>query len=166
MPGSKHTPEHVKHNLQLDESPDQHRKGWVIQKIGWAVLYAGLILAALGLFGTGIMSYKTQSRNGNSVKYERFLRYEGEAEMTFNVTAARDTISLQIPQEYMKYIHVQSITPLPLGNKTIDGQTTYYFRGQGTASIHCGLMAKRSGSITSTIVVNNVPFTIAHQIYP
>ncbi len=166
MPGNKQTLEHVKHNLQLDENLHQHKKGWVIQKIGWAVLYTGLLLALLGLFGTGPVSYKTQSRNGNSVKYERFLRYESEAELTFDVTGAKDTIALQIPQGYMEYVHVQSISPLPLGNQTIDGQTIYYFSGQGTASIQCGLMAKKAGSVTSTIVVNKTPFTITHQIYP
>lgn len=166
MPASKRSIENVRHTLQLDENPDQHKKGWVIQKIGWAVLYAGLIMALLGIFGTGPVSYRTQTANGISIKYERFLRYEGEAEMTFDITEARDTITLQMPQRYMEYIHVQSISPLPLGNKTIDGQTTYYFRGQGAVRIHCVLMAKKSGSITSTIVVNKTPFTIAHQIYP
>ncbi|OQP62250.1 hypothetical protein [Niastella populi] len=166
MPASKQTIENVRHNLQLDENLHQHKKGWIIQKTGWAVLYAGLILAALGLFGTGVMSYRTQARNGNSIKYERFLRYESEAEMTFDIAEVEDTITLQIPQYYMEYIHLQSITPLPLGNQTIDGQTTYFFKGRGTASIHCGLMAKKAGSVTSTIVVNKTPFTITHQIYP
>lgn len=166
MPGNKHSVESVRHNLQLDEDLEKQKKGWVIQKIGWVVLYVGLILAILGLFGSGPLSYKTQSVNGNSIKYERFLRYEGEAEMTFDIINAKDTITLQIPQQYMEYIHVQSISPLPLGNQTIDGQTIFYFRGQGTASIHCNLMAKKPGSVTSTIVVNKIPFTIAHQIYP
>ncbi len=166
MPAKKQTIENVRHNLQLDENLHQHKKGWIIQKIGWAVLYAGLILAALGLFGTGVMSYKTQARNGNSIKYERFLRYESEAELTVEVTGAKDTITLQIPQHYMQYVHVQSINPLPLENKTIDGQTIYYFNSRGTAIIHCGLMAKKAGSVTSTIVVNKTPFTITHQIYP
>jgi hypothetical protein len=166
MARNKQSIENVRHNLQLDENLEQHKKGWLIQKIGWAILYAGLVLAILGLFGSGPLSYKTQSANGNSIKYERFLRYEGEAEMTFDISEAKDSITLQIPQQYMEYIHVQSISPLPLGNQTIDGQTTYFFRGQGAASIHCTLMAKKPGSVTSTIVVNKTPFTIAHQIYP
>jgi hypothetical protein len=166
MPANKRSIENVRHNLQLDENLHQHKKGWIIQKIGWAVLYAALIMAILGLFGTGPLSYKTQTANGNSVEYERFLRYEGEAEMTFDITEVKDTITLQVPQHYMEYVHLQSITPLPLGNQTIDGQTTYFFKGQGTASIHCALMAKKPGSVTATIVVNKIPFTIAHQIYP
>ena len=166
MPANKKSIEKVRHNLQLEEDLEQHKKGWVIQKIGWAVLYIGLILAMLGVFGSGPVSYKTQSANGNSIKYERFLRYEGETEMTFDVADAKDTITLQIPQQYMEYVQVQSISPLPLGNQTIDGQTTFYFRGVGAATIYCNLMPKKPGSVTSTIVVNKTPFTIAHQIYP
>jgi hypothetical protein len=166
MPANKQSVETVKHTLQLDENLHQHKKGWVIQKVGWAVLYIGLILAILGVFGSGPLSYKTQSVNGNSIKYERFLRYEAETEMTFGVTDATDTITLQVPQQYMDYIKFASISPSPLGNQTVGGETVFYFSGRGTASIHCDLMAKKTGSVTATIMVNKTPFTIAHQIYP
>jgi len=166
MSGNKGSIEIVKHNLQLDENLNQHRKGWAIQKIGWAVLYTGLVLALLGVFGTGPVSYKTKSENGNSVKYERFMRYESETEMTFEIKGVKDSITLVVPQRYMEYIDVLSITPLPIGNKTIDGETTYYFPGQGRASIHCNLMAKKTGNITATMIVNNIPITIDHLIYP
>lgn len=166
MPGNKQSLEIVRHNLQLDENLEQHKKGWIIQKVGWAVLYTGLILAMLGVFGTGPLSYKTQTINGTSIQYERFLRFEGEAEMKFGITNANDTITLQIPQHYMEYIQVESISPMPIGNQIVDGETTFYFRGRGTASIHCNLMAKKPGRVTSTIIVNKTPFTIAHQIYP
>ena len=166
MSESKKPVETVHHNLQLDEHIEQHKQGWSIQKIGWAILYIGLVLALLGVFGTGPLSYRTISQNGHRVKYERFLRYEGEAEMTFDIKAAKDTIRLEIPQEYLEYIDVQSITPLPSGNTTINGITTYFFNALGTASIHCNLMAKKTGSVTSTIKVNQTSFSIAHQIYP
>ena len=166
MPESKRPLETVKHHLQLEENLHQHKQGYIIQKIGWATLYLGLLLAIAGLFGTGPLSYRTLSQNGNSVEYERFLRFEGEAEMTFNVNAATDTVTLEIPQQYMEYIHVESITPLPLGNKTLNGVTTYFFNASGNTSIHCNLMAKKPGSITSTLKVNQTAFTIAHQIYP
>jgi hypothetical protein len=166
MTGSKKTLEIVHHQLQLEENIKQHKQGWRIQKIGWAILYLGLVLALLGLFGTGPISYKTISNNGHSVKYERFLRYEGEAEMTFHINAAKDTIRLEIPQEYLEYIDVQSLTPLPLCNTTINGITTYFFKALGTASIHGNLMAKKPGRVTAVIKVNQTPFTINHQIYP
>jgi hypothetical protein len=166
MSKSKKSLEIVHHNLQLDENLEDHKQGWRVQKIGWTILYLGLILALLGFFGTGPFSYKTIFENGKSVEYERFLRYEGEAEMTFHVNAAKDTIRLEIPQKYLEYIDVKSLTPLPLGNLTINGITTYFFKALGTANIHCNLMAKKPGNITSTIKVDQTPFTINHQIYP
>jgi hypothetical protein len=120
----------------------------------------------LGFFGSGPISYRTISANGNSIDYERFLRYEGEAEMTFHVNEAKDTIRLEIPQDYLEYINMQSITPLPSACRTINGTTTYFFNALGTASIHCNLMAKKSGSVSSVIKVNQTPFNINHQIYP
>ncbi|HEY8897649.1 MAG TPA: hypothetical protein VIM79_22640 [Niastella sp.] len=166
MSKSKKPLEIVHHNLELDEDIEQHKKGWRVQKIGWAILYLGLILALLGFFGSGPFSYRTISANGNSVDYERFLRYEGEAEMTFHVNAAKDTIRLEIPQEYLEYINLQSITPLPSASTTVNGTTTYFFNALGTASIHCNLMAKKSGSVTSVLKLNQTSFKINHQIYP
>ncbi|WP_207515834.1 hypothetical protein [Longitalea luteola] len=158
--------ERVRHDLQLEENLEQHKKGWMIQKIGWAILYIGLILAVAGIFGTGPVSYKTQVQNGNTIEYERFLRYEAETDMTFRLKDVTDSITLEIPQQYLQYVDVQSITPLPDRNRTINGVTTYFFHAGGTADIHCLLMAKKPGSITTTIKVNATPFTIAHQIYP
>lgn len=169
MTESKQTLEPVRHSrdsLQLEENLDHHKKGWIIQKIGWVVLYLGLILALAGLFGTGPLSYMTKSQDGNSIQYERFLRYEGESEITFNIQDAKDSITVEIPQQYLEYIDVKSITPLPSGNKTVNDITTYYFNALGTARIHCNLMAKKTGNISAIITVNETPFTIGHQIYP
>jgi hypothetical protein len=166
MPENKQSLERVQHNLQLDENLRHHKKGFIIQKIGWAILYLALILALAGLFGSGPLSNRTQSQNGISVQYERFMRYEGEAELTFTINDAKDSITLEIPQQYLEYIDVKSITPLPHSNKTINGETTYYLNAMGTATIHCNLMAKKPGSVTAAFKVNKTPFTIAHQIYP
>jgi hypothetical protein len=166
MAENKQSVETVRHSLQLDENLDHHKKGWMIQKIGWAVLYLGLILALAGVFGAGPLSYKTQSRNGASIKYERFLRYESESELSFNIQDAKDSITLEIPQQYMEYIELSSITPLPQANRTVNNVTTYYFNASQTANIHCLIMAKKTGSITATLTVNKIPITIAHQIYP
>jgi len=166
MTESKQALEPVRHKLQLEENLDHHKKGWIIQKIGWVVLYLGLILALAGLFGTGPLSNRSEARNGTHVKYEHFLRYESESEMTFNIHDAKDSVTLEIPQQYMEYIDLQSLTPVPHGNRTVNNVTTYYFHALRTANIHCHLMAKKPGSITATIKVNETPFTIAHQIYP
>jgi hypothetical protein len=166
MTENKQSLETVRHKLQLEENLEQHKKGWVIQKIGWAILFVGLILALAGVFGSGPVSYKTQSQDGNSVKYERFLRYESESEITFNIQDAKDSITLEIPQQYMEYIDLRSMTPVPHVNKTVNGLTTYYFHALRSANIHCHLMAKKTGSITATVKVNETPFTIVHQIYP
>jgi hypothetical protein len=166
MAENKQSVETLRHNLQLDENLNDHKKGWVIQKVGWAVLYLGLILALAGVFGTGPLSYRTTSQNGASVKYERFLRYESESEISFNVQDAKDSITLEVPQQYMEYIELNAMTPLPHANRTVNNVTTYYFNASHTANIHCLIKAKKSGSITATLIVNKTPIIIAHQIYP
>jgi hypothetical protein len=75
-------------------------------------------------------------------------------------------MTLQIPQRYIEYIELRSISPLPHANRTVNGVTTYYFHASQTANIHCQIMAKKTGNITATFKINETPFTIAHQIYP
>ena len=166
MPEMNQTIERIKHNLQLNENLQQHRKGWIIQKIGWGILYLVLIFALAGLFGSGPLSYKTQSQGKVSVEYERYLRYEGETEITFKINDVKDSVSLEIPPQYMEYIDIKSITPYPYGNRTVNGLTIWYFHASGQATIHCNIMAKKPGSIAASIKVNQTPFNIAHQIYP
>jgi hypothetical protein len=166
MPERNQTIKPIKHDLQLDENLEQHKKGWIIQKVGWGLLCLGLIFALAGVFGSGPLSYKTQSQDNCSIEYERYLRYEGEAEMTFTINDAKDSVSLEIPQQYMQYIDIKSITPLPYSNRTVNGFTTWYFHASGQINIHCNVMAKKPGRISTTIKVNQTPFRIVHQIYP
>lgn len=158
--------EHIQHNLQLNEQLDLHQKGWVVQTIGWGLLYGALILALLGLFGTGWLSYQKITGPGSEVKYERFLRYESETEMVFNLDQAKDTIILSIPQSYIAYIDVVAIEPLPGKSVIADGQVNYYFPALGRAGIHCTLMAKKTGNVTETVTLNGQPFQLSHLIYP
>lgn len=156
----------IKHDLELDEDIPLHRTGWIIQRIGWGVLYTGLILAMLGLFGTGLLSQRKQEINGNELSYERFLRFEAEAQLTFKISDARDSIILIVPQRYTEHIDITAINPLPAKSVITNGQVVYSFPASGHGEIHCTLMAKKPGRITETIIANNSAFTLSHLIYP
>jgi hypothetical protein len=153
-------------HLDLDDDLAFHERGWKIQKIGWIIAFILLAFALAGFFGTGAVSRRTITHEGSSMEFERFLRFESEAELIFNVTNVRDTLILKVPQSYLTYIDVTEISPIPASNRIDENVITYYFVAKGHATIHCTLMAKKPGMLNETITVNNTPFEISHLIYP
>lgn len=160
------TIEPIRHSLELNENIPLHKTGWLIQKIGWGILYTALVLALLGLFGTGPLSHQQKQAGSHVVRYERFMRFESEEELTIQCNQVKDTITLTIPQRYIEYVDIVAIHPLPSRSIITHGQVMHYFPASGNGNIHCTLMAKKTGSITTTIMINNSPVTLSHLIYP
>ena len=152
--------------LVLDEDLPLHNTGWKIQRIGWTIALLFLIMAALGLFGTGPVSRKILSNGTDSVEFERFLRYESEAEIIFTANNIRDTLTLSIPEKYFSYVNITAISPLPSRNVVNNDVVTYYFPAKGDAKIYCTIMAKKSGKISENFTINNRSYIISHLIYP
>ena len=64
----KGTVEVVKTELQIEEDIRLQEKGWRFQRWGWAFIFSMVILAALGLFGDGIISKRTEKIGGAEVE--------------------------------------------------------------------------------------------------
>ncbi|HTF28246.1 MAG TPA: hypothetical protein VK625_05335 [Flavitalea sp.] len=152
--------------LVLDDDLPLHNTGWKVQKIGWIIALLFLVMAALGLFGTGPASHQVSHNGADVVEFERFLRYESEAEIIFTASNVKDTLTLSIPENYFAYVNVNAITPLPARNSVHNNVVTYYFPVNGDAKIFCTIMAKKSGKVSENFMVNNRPFIISHLIYP
>src|SRR5688500_16756978 len=95
----EHSIEQVHHTIEMDESMGLHKTGWAIQRVGWIVLFVIVVLAALGLFGSGILSQRTKEVSGNMIEYERYGRYENATYMHFKALAENGKAILIIPQQ-------------------------------------------------------------------
>ena len=152
--------------LSLDEDIQLHQTGWRIQHFAWIIIVIALIFAALGLFGTGPLSSQVVVVSGDSARYERFMRYESEAKLSFHVKNVRDTLRISFPQRYRQYIDVTAIDPTPEHNSVDNEVVTYYFPANGDVTVHCTLMAIKPGSVTEVFEANDHRFEINHLIYP
>src|SRR5678810_1484903 len=82
-----------------------HRKGWIIQRIGWCIMFAFLTAALLGLFGEGPLSNKKLQAGNISIEYERFCRYEHG--MKIKLQSSQENIStVSIPP--VSYTHLRA----------------------------------------------------------
>ena len=158
--------ERFKPSLEIDEDIDMHITGWVIQRIGWFLMLAFLLCAALGLFGTGILSPRSDSQNGSSVKYERFGRNQNDTEVEIKAESKAGRIEVELPDAFTRSFKVETIIPDPQEQRIADGSTTYIFPSEGAGEITLFVTARKSGSVNTTLKVNGNQHPFKTYIYP
>ena len=90
--------------------------GWFYERIMWLIFTIVLLAGAAGLFGSG---YFNSANEGQStffkVQYSRFLRYETDSRINFEINAIKSdkSVSLWIDSDILNYFMIQQIAPLP-----------------------------------------------------
>lgn len=151
--------------LPVEDEISLHRRGWIIQRIGWVLMFAFLIAAILGLFGEGPLSSKKIQAGGVSVEYERFCRYEHG--MVIRLQSDGENINtVSIPQTYLKSFRVATIIPEPAKQVATTGSVQYQFEGPQNNIVSFYLNPVNRKTVEGMFQVNNHPFTIKQTIYP
>jgi hypothetical protein len=157
--------EAVKHNIDLEERIDLHKRGWKMQKLGWVIIFLIPLLGLLGLYGEGFLSFTQVVNSGFKTSYDRFFRYEKE--MKILITSEGENISsISLPQKYINHFRIESIVPQPAQNLMIDNEIVYHFSGGGNRIVALYLVPEDYGNIAGTLKVNGHAFSLNHFIYP
>jgi hypothetical protein len=151
--------------LPIDDEISLHRKGWVIQRIGWILMFAFLIAAILGLFGEGPLSSKKIQAGNISVEYERFCRYEHGMEIRLQ-SAGENISKVSIPQTYLKSFRLGTIVPEPEKQIATAGSIQYQFEGSQNNIVSFYLSPIERKTVEGMFQVNDHPVTIKQTIYP
>lgn len=159
--------EETKSNLPLDESLGLQNRARLIQQAGIIAIFIIVILAALGLFGQGVLSNKKLEVNGNMIAYEKFGRFGGESKLVFNLSASENSIAqIAIPVAYLEHFKIETIVPAPSETSNINNEIIYNFKGATNNQITFFLIPEKRGSIEATLRGNQTNFNISHYIYP
>jgi len=149
----------------IEDEISLHRKGWIIQRIGWCLMFAFLIAALLGLFGEGPLSNKKLQAGNISVEYERFCRYEHG--MKIKLQSKQENIStVSFPQDYLENFRVGEIVPEPDKQLASAGYIHYQFEGSENNSITFYLSPLKRKTVKGILRANSNSFAIKHTIYP
>jgi hypothetical protein len=133
-----------------------------------------ILLAALGLFGEGVLSDAQAGQEGEGLwlEYPRFERFEDEFQMKVhaNVAAVADgEIRIQLDQNYLDGMEVNSISPEPDSQiKEAEG-ITYVFKTNGNSpfTAHFYMIPRKAGSLSGTFrLQNGDPVRFSQFIYP
>lgn len=151
--------------LPIEEHISLHRQGWIVQRIGWVLMFAFIIAAALGLFGEGVLS-KRKIRTGNvEVEYERFGRYEHGMLVRFQ--SQSETITrISISEEYLKTFRINTIVPQPTKQIASGGDVEFRFEGPNNTVVSFYAMPVQRKTVKGNFKVNNNSFSIKQTIYP
>lgn len=162
----KDSVERVQTTLQIEEDIDLHITSWSMQRIGWCMMLAILVSAALGLFGNGVLSEKKLSVNGASISYERFSRYENNTALEIEASDLNGATSVRFDPEFARSFKVEKINPEPSGQKIQGGARIDSFRVEGRGQITYFISPRQRGRRTYGLQVNDSEFRVTQYVYP
>ncbi|MCZ0960985.1 hypothetical protein [Paracoccus benzoatiresistens] len=120
--------------LQLDEPRDRQRRYWRIQRIAWWTFGAVMLLAILGLTGSGGV-FHTQTIHFANARAEvpRVSRWEGMDEVAIIFDNPADSHEVRISQPFFERFSVERIQPEPDQSLLAQGAQTMTFPTAGPA---------------------------------
>ncbi|WP_276370943.1 hypothetical protein [Chryseolinea sp. H1M3-3] len=166
MSKNKHSVEHIKTQLQIDEHMSMQERGWKVQAVGLYFIFALVLTAAVGLYGDGLISARKITNGHVTVEYQRQYRFQARMEIKVQLQNSTDGAMVSFPTAYLKKFEVASIVPQPNENKFQDDRVHYLFKGSDGMSITFYLIPQHVGNINGSIQVNNKEFDINHFIFP
>lgn len=154
------------HQLQIDEQLDMHQKGWLVQRIGWILIFTLVAAAAFGVFGDGLASKISESGANTSISYDRFYRQEARMELKVSISNPAVNPVISFPGDYITRFKLESVVPEPVQNTVSGGMVHYTFNGTGPMNIIFRLIPEKVGTIEGRAVMNGEAFQLSHLIYP
>jgi hypothetical protein len=154
--------------LQLDEDINLHVTGWVVQRIGWSVMFIFLCLAALGFFGDGVLSEKTIAADGATISFERFLRRENDSVIEINASGVDGTMEVTFAPDFNKTYQIEAVFPEPAEQTILNNETVLAFptEGQGQITLFVKVRKETIGRVTTSLKVNKTNFSLSHYVFP
>lgn len=162
----KHGIEQVHHTIEMDESLGLHKTGWVVQRAGWILLFLLVVLAALGMFGSGLLSKKSKQDAGNMLEYEQYGRFENSTYMHMKALAENGKAILIIPQDYLKDFELEAVVPEPDRQHAVEGYQVFTFLAEAPVHIMVRGLPKTTGPLKTTVRINNSQFNLSQYIFP
>jgi hypothetical protein len=158
--------ESVKPELEIDEQIALHHTGWKFQLGGMIFMFTVVLLAAIGMFGNGLLSKVKESSNEIIFEYDRFFRHEAIMEVKIHVDKTENDTQISFPATYLKNFEIESIVPEPFGNTTENGQVNYTFKGSGPCDVTFYLVPQKAGKMDGSVTINEKKFAVNHFIFP
>lgn len=117
--------------LQLDEPRDRQRRYWQIQRVAWWGFGLVMLVAVLGLTGSGGVFHKqTIEFAAATVEIPRVSRWEGSDDLSVTFRNPEDSHELILTQPFFDRFMIERIQPEPDQNRLRPGGQSMTFPAQ------------------------------------
>ncbi|WP_173933551.1 hypothetical protein [Chelativorans sp. Marseille-P2723] len=115
-----HEPPLRKDGLQLQEHRSFQNVFWTVERIAWITFALMLVLAILGLTGSGGYFAKANATlPAGSAEYPRVSRWETSDEFRVMFEAGGETRRLTIGNPFFKYFQIEGVQPQPERSRSV-----------------------------------------------
>jgi len=155
--------------LTIEEHLAAQKTGFKLQAAGLVAILTVVALAALGLFGDGVLSRRTIDNEQFTVAYESFYRVNARTTIHMTVKeSSASSITVSIPADYLRIFHLQSVVPAPAEMKSRDGNVHFVFPGSSDTHIafHVSPEADAIGLTSSIWHINGQGVNVNQFIFP
>jgi hypothetical protein len=125
------------------EVTDFERKAWLVQRIGWALMFGMVVAALAGGFGNGPLSAKTaqSGQNQMQVDYESIERVARPTELTWRTTPRDGTVQLELDSTFLAVYSPDAWIPTPERVERLSDRLRVTFSSGATEPITIVLQA-------------------------
>jgi hypothetical protein len=161
--------------LEVDQDLRFQQRDWTFERAGWIGILAVITAALLGFLGRGVLSDRTHEAADRSlqIEYGRFERHGAAAllEITLRRRAPGDSsVWLWIAEEYLDGVHLESIAPQPLTQRSVGEQTLYEIgleSGADSARVTVSFTPAKIGARDLRLgVAGAQPLDLSQFVYP
>lgn len=162
-------------DLDIRHDLDYHRRLFVFQRIGWALLALVSITASLGLIGAeGPLNAGKAGDDVLRVEYERFPHQESQTQVEITVHGARETgghLEVWVDSAYLGQVRLQHVSPEPNQVIANEGGLGYVFttaRPDDALTVALLLTPKSAGRLRGEVRAgrDGPPVRFSQFVYP
>lgn len=156
-------------DLEINQDLDLERREWKARNVANVLLGLALVAAALGLFGSGVLSDASVKSDGASfaVEYDRFLRFGAPATVHVELTSGNDEANVSLSRSYLEQFDIRSIKPTPESVTALPDRLVYTFKYQPPARVDFNLLPRHIGRQRATVIVDSDDAaTFSQLVYP
>jgi len=141
------------------------KREWRAFRLFWVLMGLVVTAAALGLFGSGLLSDKTYTANGSRIDYNRFMRVAKNTEILIHVNQASRNASVSINNDYLRKVRIEQVVPEPTSVVIKDNKLVYTFSSVQNGFITFYLSPQKMGAHQLQISVNGTQASFDQYIY-
>lgn len=164
MASRKHRTEEIwdSRSHPVQEDMDFQRKTWAVERVGWLVMAAIVVLALLGLFASGPLSTSTAADGSGllRVEYDRFNRNGAPTTIKLRIdTADEQEARVRLDPRFTESFTIDTVRPRPVEERSGPDGIDMVFRPteEGPLTVIMSLTPEGIGPVSSAIGIRGEP---------